>query len=189
MKTPDRLVSLSSDLFFQQGYSAVGLNQILSAAKISKTTFYKYFDSLEELMVAAIRTEATRWFNRLDKALARTNGNGHSKLDTVIDVAGEWIVDERLKGCPFARAVSEFPDRNDPRYQAAARVLRRLAEEVEHAADDAGLKEPLEFARKFQSVLAGSCIIGGALDDAEQLRRMRDMTDLLLARAEKRSAC
>ncbi len=41
----DRLLYTAVDLFYRQGFSAVGIDQILESAGVTKTTFYKHFES------------------------------------------------------------------------------------------------------------------------------------------------
>jgi AcrR family transcriptional regulator len=48
-KTKEILLECAADLFLKNGYHATGINDILSAAGISKGSFYFYFSSKKEL--------------------------------------------------------------------------------------------------------------------------------------------
>jgi AcrR family transcriptional regulator len=50
-----RLVHVAIELFYSHGLQAMGIDRILNAAGVTKTTFYKHFDSKGDLLVAAIR--------------------------------------------------------------------------------------------------------------------------------------
>ena len=50
-----RLVHVAIELFCSHGFQAVGVDQILAAAGVTKTTFYKHFESKDDLVVAAIQ--------------------------------------------------------------------------------------------------------------------------------------
>lgn len=45
----DELIEIASKLFYQQGYQATGIKQIIDEAGIAKGTFYSHFKSKEEL--------------------------------------------------------------------------------------------------------------------------------------------
>jgi len=51
----ERLLSAAIDLFSARGFHAVGLDQVIARAGVTKTTFYKHFESKDELMLEAVR--------------------------------------------------------------------------------------------------------------------------------------
>ena len=51
----DRLVAAAIELFYRHGFGAVGIDRVIAAAGVTKTTFYKHFESKDDLMVAAVR--------------------------------------------------------------------------------------------------------------------------------------
>ena len=51
----DELVGIASDLFYEQGYGATGVKQIIDTAGIAKGTFYSHFTSKEELGLAWLK--------------------------------------------------------------------------------------------------------------------------------------
>src|SRR5689334_21255355 len=51
----ERLVAVAVELFYRRGFGAVGVDQVVEAAGVTKTTFYKHFEGKDDLMVAAVR--------------------------------------------------------------------------------------------------------------------------------------
>ena len=51
----ERLVGAAIELFYRNGFAAVGIDQVLEEAGVTKTTFYKHFESKDDLMVAAVQ--------------------------------------------------------------------------------------------------------------------------------------
>src|SRR5215471_14419496 len=51
----ERIVAAAVKLFYRRGFGAVGLDQVIAAAGVAKTTFYKHFDSKDDLVIAAIQ--------------------------------------------------------------------------------------------------------------------------------------
>jgi len=52
----ERLVATAIDLFYRNGFGAVGIDRVIAAAGVTKTTFYKHFEGKDDLMVAAVHT-------------------------------------------------------------------------------------------------------------------------------------
>src|SRR3954469_20302171 len=67
----DRLLSAAVNLFYRRGFGAVGIDQVIAAAGVTKTTFYKHFESKDDLMVAAVRQkdewESQAWGRAIQK--------------------------------------------------------------------------------------------------------------------------
>src|SRR5215208_6668893 len=51
----ERLVAAAIELFYRHGFGAVGIDQVIATAGVTKTTFYKHFEGKDDLMVAAVR--------------------------------------------------------------------------------------------------------------------------------------
>jgi hypothetical protein len=46
-----RLVHVAIELFYSHGFQAVGVDQIIASTEVTKKTFYKHFDSKDDLLV------------------------------------------------------------------------------------------------------------------------------------------
>src|SRR4051794_41881306 len=51
----ERLLAAAVNLFYRNGFGAIGIDQVIAAAGVTKTTFYKHFESKDDLMVAAVQ--------------------------------------------------------------------------------------------------------------------------------------
>src|SRR4051794_41860039 len=51
----ERLVAAAVELFYRHGFGAIGVDRVIEAAGVTKTTFYKHFESKDDLMVAAVQ--------------------------------------------------------------------------------------------------------------------------------------
>lgn len=143
----ERLVAIAVELFYRNGFNAVGLDRVTSEAGVSKTTCYKHFESLTELMVAAVqwrdRWESEAW----DRAVRARVGDGpRSRLRGHFEVMDEWFQDPDFIGCMFINAASEFPDPAEPVHRAAAEHERRSRDAVRDLAAEGGAEEAEAFA-------------------------------------------
>ncbi|MGO9583211.1 MAG: TetR family transcriptional regulator [Acidimicrobiales bacterium] len=62
-----RLVAAAREAFAQHGYAGVNVADICSAADVAKGTFYRYFDSKEEIFLAAARSTVDAVGEQLDE--------------------------------------------------------------------------------------------------------------------------
>src|ERR1043165_9916610 len=67
----ERLVATAIELFYRQGFNAVGIDQVIATAGVTKTTFYKHFEGKDDLMVAAVQRrdewESQAWARAVQK--------------------------------------------------------------------------------------------------------------------------
>ncbi len=65
LTTRQRLVEAAVRRFRRDGFRNVGIEQVYGDVGISKTAFYKHFESKDDLMLAVL-TEQTRWLRGID---------------------------------------------------------------------------------------------------------------------------
>src|SRR3954452_25217190 len=89
----DRLVAAAVELFYRHGFNAVGVDRIIAAAGVTKTTFYKHFDSKDELMVAAVRKRdawETESWTRAVRDIAGPD-DARAQLLALFEVMDRWF--------------------------------------------------------------------------------------------------
>src|SRR5690242_4391986 len=124
----ERLIAAAVELFYRNGFAAVGIDRVIAAAGVTKTTFYKHFEGKDELMVAAVRRrdewESAAW----DRAVRRIAGDDDpaGQLLAQLDVMHVWFNDPEFRGCMFMNTAAEFPNPHDPVHQAAAAYRRKV---------------------------------------------------------------
>jgi uncharacterized protein len=89
-----RLVEVSLDLYDRQGFSATTIDQIAAAAKVHRSTFFRYFESKEGVLLAPL-ARWHRWF--LDALGARPAGEPLVRSVAVVCTEGEWPAVDRAQ--------------------------------------------------------------------------------------------
>src|SRR6476659_6852995 len=83
----ERLVAAAVELFYRHGFGAVGIDRVIETAGVTKTTFYKHFESKDDLMVAAVQRrdewESQAW-NRAVRKIA--GDDPRAQLIAMLDV-------------------------------------------------------------------------------------------------------
>ena len=181
--TRERLVSTSSDLFYQHGFQAVGLDQILDTVGITKTAFYKHFESKDELIVAALehrdRKDMGEWFVFFE---ARQDEDAKSRLLAVFDLLDDWFGKPDFRGCLFMSAATEFPSRNDPIHRAAALHMDKVNKELQRMAAAAGASDPDSLARQILLLMTGAITTRHAAGDPNAAATAKETAALLVER-------
>src|SRR4051812_42260225 len=87
----ERLLTVAVELFYRNGFGAVGIDQIIAAAGVTKTTFYKHFESKEGLMVAAVHRRDEWETQGWERAVRKIAGDDSVKqLLAMWDVLDQW---------------------------------------------------------------------------------------------------
>ncbi|USO00274.1 MAG: TetR/AcrR family transcriptional regulator [Phycisphaeraceae bacterium] len=182
--TRERLIAAGLDLFYQQGFHATGLDQILAEVGTTKTTFYKYFESKEALALACIQRRDEGWRAKLPRLLRERGGD--DPLDQLREVWGvwrDWFSDIAFNGCLFIHACSEFPNPNDDCHIAARANVNALREIVRGLAEAGGLDHPEEFARQFGLLMQGAIIYEVIDREGTAARTAAEVGEMLIERA------
>ena len=156
----DKLLVTAIDLFYRHGFNAVGLDRIIDETGVTKTSFYKYFESKDDLMVAALKQrdqwEREAWVRAVRKI---AGDDPRAQLLAIFGVLDIWFNDPSFGGCLFINAAAEFPDKNDPVHQAAAEHKKHSRDQFRDLAKAAGAKDPEPFADLFALLIEGTLIM------------------------------
>jgi hypothetical protein len=81
---------------------------------------------------------------------------------------------EDFEGCSFVNVLLEIGDLENPVGKASARHLENIRTVVRTLAEEAELREPVEFARSWHILMKGSIVQAGEgdLDAAKRAQRM-----------------
>lgn len=125
--TRDAVVDTALQLFTERGYLAVRVEDIATAAGVSRATFYKYFAEREEILAEL--------FERLlgrepepDPSCSASTGSTEERVTAVVEaVAREMLQQEQL-----ARFVYSLPLRHDALLRPGARNTPGVLIQVRH---------------------------------------------------------
>jgi AcrR family transcriptional regulator len=181
----DRLVATAVDLFYRNGFGAVGVDQVIAAAGVTKTTFYKHFESKDDLMVAAVQRrdewESEAW-GRAVRKLAGDHDPA-AQLLAMIDVMDLWFNDPEFRGCMFMNTAAEFPNPHDPVHQAAAAYRRKARNNCRDLAKAAGADATAAetFADCFTALIEGALVMRQTQSRNDAARVVRPAVEQLIA--------
>jgi AcrR family transcriptional regulator len=105
----EQILSTATRLFFTQGYSRTGINQLIDESAVAKRTFYHHFESKEALGEAYLELASRGWLAGLAEAAAgkRTPGGVARALFEHVE---RFAVETTFRGCGILNMAAEFAD-------------------------------------------------------------------------------
>jgi AcrR family transcriptional regulator len=170
----DRLIAAGIELFSRHGIGSVGLDRVIDAAGVTKTTFYKHFESKDELVVECVKSRHEWEMDAWDRATRRIAGDDpRARLLAFFDVLDQWFNAPDFRGCMFINVAAEFPDPRDPIHKAAALHKTANRDAFRELAARAGAADPDVLADQFTIILEGTLILRQvhSRDDAARIAR------------------
>ncbi|HEX2534790.1 MAG TPA: TetR/AcrR family transcriptional regulator [Chitinophagaceae bacterium] len=104
-----RLLETASKLFYEQGYSATGINQILEEAGVAKASLYQHFGSKEELGLAYLQAQRESWFAALE-AFAGRHETPAEQVLACFDFLEKGLQAHAFRGCRFINILNQIPE-------------------------------------------------------------------------------
>ena len=106
----DRLLETAARLFYEKGYTATGINEVIKQAGICKASFYHHFKTKEDLLVVSLEQRHDRMMAELRTVIAQGNTPAE-KIGRVFEWLGAACnCGGSANGCAYLNMVSEFRD-------------------------------------------------------------------------------
>jgi len=178
----ERLLAAAIELFYARGFQAVGLDAVIAKAGVTKTTFYKHFESKDELVLESVRMR-DRWeMGAWGRAVRELAGDDPAaQLLAFFDVLERWFNDASFRGCMFINTAAEFPDPNDPIHRAAAKHKRENRDVWRDLAQAAGATDPEVVADRFTALFEGTLVLRHVHDRDDAAAVIRPAAAALMA--------
>ncbi|MDX8397265.1 MAG: TetR/AcrR family transcriptional regulator [Mariprofundaceae bacterium] len=179
--TRTRIITASAELFYIQGFESVGLQKICAQAKVSKSSFYHFFASKDEVAIAVVNAH---WHNA-QEGLAELFSSPLMPLqkiraifDNIFDKSESSCSElGGIFGCPFGNLASELSNSN-PALQKQVQIIFDHMTEIyidliKQAKQQGEFSEKistLETAHALVMLMQGISIIGKVYNDPTKMR-------------------
>ena len=178
-----RLLAVAYELFSRRGIRAVGVDTIVAEAGVAKMTFYRHFPSKNDLVLAFLQRREQLWTQQwLEDEVKRRASAPDERLLAIFDVFHDWFQRDDFEGCSFINVLLETFERGHPARQASTVYLANIRLFLRELAEQLGVAQPDDFARKWHILMKGSIVSAGE-GDRLAARRAREI-GLLLQNAE-----
>lgn len=182
----DEVLERAMNLFWEKGYDATGVSQILERTGIGRQSLYDTFGDKHSLFVESL---GHYFRTRIGPMLAHLRGPGSPRgiLLQTFGMAEKMIGRPDFHGCMIGNAMAELPER-DPEVKALIRgyidamedAFADLLERGKAAGEFPSDIEPRDLARVFVHTIQGLNLLQRVLRDPAAVRSVLDSTLRLL---------
>lgn len=131
----------ASELFYERGIHAVGVEAVSERAGVTKKTLYDRFGSKERLVVEYLLERDREWRALLEQRWSAVGEDPAARLSSLFETSAEWARARGWKGCAMINAHAEISDPAHPAYDvivAQKRWTHGLLAALVHAAGGRG---------------------------------------------------
>jgi AcrR family transcriptional regulator len=141
-RAADRIRESARELFYRQGTRAVGVEEIVTRAGVTKPSLYRSFPSKDELIADYLRHMGEEYLARFDAVMAANpsdpRGQFHFWLEELLQLASK----PDYRGCGTTNAAVEYPDRKHPARKVATDIKSRFRARLTVLAKSLGAGKP-----------------------------------------------
>ncbi len=110
----DRIMRTATELFYQRGIRAVGVDTIAGEAGTNKMSFYRSFASKDELVAEYLREEERDAWSCWDRTVASHPGDARAQTEALFDMLVAAARKDGSRGCALANAAVEITEAGHP---------------------------------------------------------------------------
>ncbi|HET9521304.1 MAG TPA: TetR/AcrR family transcriptional regulator [Candidatus Limnocylindrales bacterium] len=175
----DRILDTASELFYRDGYHAVGIDTIIARSGVAKMTLYRHFPSKDELIAAYLERANAEFWDWLDGEIAAVD-DPRAKLVAAFEATAKLATSPKCLGCTFQAAASEFPELEHPGHEVALAHKRRVLDRLCELARDAGLHDPNGLAAQLLLLMDGAWVAARMFGPDNHARTVADAARALV---------
>ena len=155
----ERLLRTASRLFYAKGIRAVGVEEVLAEAGVTRATLYRHFGGKDDLIATYLRTADQSM--REQVGVVRGGGRpAEEQISSIASLIGEQITSTGFRGCAFLNAAAEYPNRESPAHQAVLEHRAWFLDTMTDLFGQAGAPEPTSAAQHFVMIRDGAMAAG-----------------------------
>src|SRR5512132_2861322 len=151
----ERIVAVAGELFYRDGFRAVGVDSIIASAGVAKTTLYHHFPSKDDLIVAYLERANERFWGWFDAAVAAER-EPRAKLMALFESVARLAASPECLGCTFQGTAAEFPAADHPGHRVASAHKQAVLQRLRELAAQAGAREPSQLAGELLLLMDGA---------------------------------
>jgi AcrR family transcriptional regulator len=156
----DRILDTATDLFYQEGVRAVGVDLIVERSGVAKTSLYRHFKTKDDLVVAMLERDDAGYWSHWDRVAAEVKGDAEQEIRAQVEWIARDIAEPKYRGCPFINVAIEFPAPDHPARAVAVRHKNELRRRLLALAKRIGVQKPAELTDQLVLVIDGAYVNG-----------------------------
>lgn len=154
----ERILEVASQLFYQNGIRAVGVDTIIAEANVAKMTFYKHFKTKDTLVVEFLKRRDERWRSWLEETVYRLAPQVQDRPLAIFDALEERFLTADFRGCAFINTMVEVADGDHLAHQTAAEHKQKVQSFIYSVLAEAQVRDSEELSKAFMLLVDGAIV-------------------------------
>jgi AcrR family transcriptional regulator len=180
-RAADKIRRTARELFYREGIRAVGVDEIVARAGVTKPSLYRSFSSKDALAASYLSDYEGEFWHRFDAAVAAHPGDPRAQLHEFFSRLAERATRKGYRGCGLTNAAVEYPEPGHPARQVAEAHKRALRRRLTAMAEAMGAPEPEVLADGLQLLLEGAYVSAQLFGPGGPARSVAIAVDRLIA--------
>lgn len=141
-RAADRIRESARELFYREGIRAIGVDDIVTRAGVTKPSLYRSFASKDELAAAYLQDYDAAFWERFEGGKAAHPDDARAQLLVYLDGLARRATKDGYRGCGLTNAAVEYPDPTHPARKVAEANKRALRQRLAALASQMGARDP-----------------------------------------------
>jgi AcrR family transcriptional regulator len=179
-RAAERIRDIARDLFYREGIRAVGVDEIVARAGVTKPSLYRAFASKDELAAAYLRDYDREFWARFDAAAAAHPDDPRAQLRAWLTGVSARAVKPAYRGCGLSNAAVEYPAEGHPARLVAEENKRVLRQRLADLARRLGARDPDALGDGLMLLVEGAFVSGQLFGPGGPAAVVADAADALI---------
>jgi AcrR family transcriptional regulator len=178
--THEQLLTTAAELFYREGFRAVGVDTISAASGVGKMTLYRQFQSKDELIVAYLNEANAQFWSIFEEVTSKAK-TPREKILAYFEALAGLAKQPACHGCPFLNVIVDFPDLNYPGHKVAIAHKNAVRIRFRELAAEAGHPDPQGVADQLFLLMDGAYMAIRLYGTGSPAIRAREAAEKLLS--------
>jgi AcrR family transcriptional regulator len=159
-KAAERIRNTARELFYREGIRAIGVEEIVTRAGVTKPSLYRSYASKDELAAEYLRDYEVAFWNVFEAGAPTHPGDARGQLMAYIEGLAQRATQPGYRGCGLTNAVVEYPGDDHPARKVAEEHKHKFRARLVELSTAMGAKEPVVLADGLLLLLEGTYASG-----------------------------
>jgi AcrR family transcriptional regulator len=176
-----RIRQTAAELFYRAGIRAVGVDEIVTRAGVTKPSLYRAFSSKDELAATYLRDYCDIFWGRFEAAKAAHPGDPRAQILAFLRGAGERAMLDGYRGCGLTNAAVEYPEAGHPARVVSEAHKQQLRATLRDMAAAMGATDPAALGDGLLLLIEGVYVSGQIFGDGGPAASVAENADRLIS--------
>lgn len=141
-RAADRIRAVADEMFYREGIRAIGVDEIVTRAGVTKPSLYRSYASKDELAAAYLADYDERFCRKFDEAGIGLEHDPRGHVLAYLEGLAQRATKAGYRGCGLTNAAVEYPQPNHPARKVAESSKRVFRARLVALAQAMGAGDP-----------------------------------------------